>query len=94
MSHLFYSPQDLAHLKKEKARARELRHSHWWKMKLAQGICYYCESKFPKTELTMDHIVPVGRGGLSTKGNVVVCCKACNSKKGSKTAAEIALESL
>jgi len=29
----------------------------------------------------MDHVVPVIRGGLSTRGNVVPCCKACNSAK-------------
>lgn len=29
----------------------------------------------------MDHIVPVSRGGRSTKGNVVACCKECNSAK-------------
>jgi hypothetical protein len=35
----------------------------------------------PPAELTMDHIVPVVRGGRSTKGNVVPCCKECNSRK-------------
>lgn len=29
----------------------------------------------------MDHIVPIIRGGRSTKGNVVAACKACNTKK-------------
>ncbi len=29
----------------------------------------------------MDHIVPMARGGKSTKGNVVPACKACNYKK-------------
>ncbi len=29
----------------------------------------------------MDHVVPLVRGGRSTKGNVVPCCKDCNSKK-------------
>ena len=32
-------------------------------------------------ELTMDHIVPLARGGKSTKGNVVPACKACNNAK-------------
>src|SRR5256885_504516 len=94
MSDFFYSPIDPAHLKKEKARARELRQSQWWKQKLAEGVCHYCEKKFPKEVLTMDHVVPVARGGASTKGNVVVCCKECNSKKKLKTPAELALESL
>jgi 5-methylcytosine-specific restriction endonuclease McrA len=29
----------------------------------------------------MDHIVPIVRGGKSSKSNVVPCCKACNTKK-------------
>jgi 5-methylcytosine-specific restriction endonuclease McrA len=29
----------------------------------------------------MDHLVPVARGGKSTKGNVVPACKPCNNKK-------------
>lgn len=29
----------------------------------------------------MDHIVPIVRGGKSTKGNCVPACKDCNSKK-------------
>jgi len=29
----------------------------------------------------MDHIVPLSRGGRSTKGNVVPCCKTCNTNK-------------
>jgi len=29
----------------------------------------------------MDHIVPMSRGGKSTRGNVVPACKACNNKK-------------
>ena len=29
----------------------------------------------------MDHVVPIGRGGKSTKGNVVISCKDCNNAK-------------
>jgi len=29
----------------------------------------------------MDHIVPLSRGGKSTKGNIVAACKMCNNKK-------------
>jgi 5-methylcytosine-specific restriction endonuclease McrA len=29
----------------------------------------------------MDHIVPLARGGRTTKGNVAPACKDCNSKK-------------
>ena len=68
-------------IKRERAKARELRQSQWWKRKSSEGTCYYCKGKFRPAELTMDHIVPIIRGGKSSKGNVVPACKECNSKK-------------
>ncbi|MGA1863279.1 HNH endonuclease [Deferribacter thermophilus] len=68
-------------IKREKQKARELRKKQWWKNKLAEGKCYYCGKSFSPKELTMDHIVPIIRGGKTTKGNVVPACKDCNNKK-------------
>jgi 5-methylcytosine-specific restriction enzyme A len=68
-------------IKRERAKARDLRRSQWWKRRLAKGTCHYCGQSTPALELTMDHIVPIARGGRSTKGNVVPACKACNTKK-------------
>ena len=68
-------------LKRERRKARELRESHWWKRRVAKGKCYYCGSAKPPKELTMDHIVPIARGGQSTRSNVVPCCKSCNNAK-------------
>jgi len=68
-------------LKRERSKAREIRNSTWWKRQLSQGRCYYCGKEFPSKELSMDHIVPLIRGGKSTKGNVVPACKDCNNKK-------------
>ena len=70
-----------ADLKRERENARQLRQSQWWKRRVAKGICYYCGRPTPPKELTMDHIVPIARGGKSTKSNVVPCCKQCNSAK-------------
>jgi 5-methylcytosine-specific restriction protein A len=68
-------------IKKEKQRARDLRKTQWWKRKCSEGKCYYCGAAVSPKELTMDHIVPIIRGGKSTKGNVVTACKECNNKK-------------
>jgi 5-methylcytosine-specific restriction endonuclease McrA len=68
-------------LKRERRKARELRESQWWKRRVAKGQCYYCKSEMPPRELTLDHIVPIARGGKSTRGNVVPCCKSCNTAK-------------
>lgn len=81
MTEPFYTDVDDDEIKREKAKARELRNSQWWKRRRSTGVCYYCGRTFKPAELTMDHIVPIGRGGKSTKGNVVPSCKECNTKK-------------
>ena len=68
-------------IKREKEKAKILRKSQWWKRKCTEGICYFCKRKINSKNLTLDHIVPLVRGGKSTKGNVVPACKECNSKK-------------
>lgn len=68
-------------LKKERARAREIRKSQWWKRRCSEGACYFCGKKVLPRELTMDHIVPLIRGGKSGKGNIVPACKDCNNRK-------------
>ena len=70
-----------AEIKKEREKGRELRKSQWWKNRIAKGLCHWCGGKFPAAELSMDHIVPVIRGGKSSRGNVVPSCKECNNKK-------------
>ncbi len=70
-----------ADIRRERARARELRASQWWKRRRSTGLCHYCGKRFPPRELTMDHVVPLVRGGRSTRGNVVPACKACNTAK-------------
>jgi len=68
-------------IRKEKEKARRLRQSPWWRRKIERGTCYYCHSAVGRTQLTMDHVVPLSRGGRSNKGNLVPACKECNNKK-------------
>jgi 5-methylcytosine-specific restriction enzyme A len=77
----FYFDLDDEVAKKEKNKARRLRDSQWWKRKRGAGICYYCKKKFKAIELTMDHLIPISRGGESRRGNIVPACKPCNNKK-------------
>ena len=61
----------------------QLRQSAWWKRRIAPGICHYCRRTVGIRALTLDHIVPLIRGGRSVRGNMVASCKDCNSKKQS-----------
>jgi 5-methylcytosine-specific restriction endonuclease McrA len=72
------SPQEI---EREREKARVLRKSRWWSTKISRGLCHYCGKMFPPAALTMDHLVPIIRGGKSTRGNLVPACKDCNSKK-------------
>jgi len=72
---------DERQIRQEREKARALRKQNWWRNKIAKGTCYYCGRSVPPKELTLDHIVPLTRGGKSTKGNCVPACKECNNKK-------------
>jgi 5-methylcytosine-specific restriction endonuclease McrA len=50
--------------------------------------CQYCFISYTSKELTLDHVVPVARGGKKTWSNIVTCCKVCNQKKGAQTPKE------
>ena len=73
--------KDDAHVARERTKARELRRSQWWRRQKETGVCHYCGRQVGVEALTMDHVVPLSRGGKSRKGNVVPCCKECNSRK-------------
>ncbi|GAB4356212.1 MAG: HNH endonuclease [Gammaproteobacteria bacterium] len=53
-----------------------------------QHMCMYCGTQLENSLLTRDHIVPVSRGGKDTWCNVVTACRACNTRKGGRTAEE------
>jgi 5-methylcytosine-specific restriction protein A len=76
---------DPARLKREREKARALRKTQWWLDRLNRGVCHYCGGRFPPEKLTMDHLIPLARGGTSTQGNIVPACKDCNTAKGLDT---------
>lgn len=41
--------------------------------------CTYCDKE---SKLTIDHMLPLNKGGTHTKENISLCCSSCNSKKG------------
>ena len=49
-----------------------------------EGKCFYC-SKYITNSYTVDHKIPLIRGGSNYKENLCLCCKHCNSTKHDKT---------
>jgi 5-methylcytosine-specific restriction enzyme A len=70
-------------LRRERTRARELRQSAWWKRRVAAGVCHYCRRAVGTRALTLDHVVPLVRGGRSVRINMVPACRECNALKQS-----------
>lgn len=46
---------------------------------MARGCCFYCQRK---AVLTIDHIIPLVRGGRHAIGNLAPACEKCNKSKG------------
>ena len=86
--------KDKAHISRERKKAVQLKKTNWWQVLIGKGICHYCKKKFLPEELTMDHIVPLSRGGRSVKGNIVPCCKNCNNDKKYLTPVDMILKDL
>ena len=85
---------DPAFVRRERNKARALRNTNWWRGLLQKGVCHYCGRQVGAANLTMDHVIPVARGGTSTRGNCVPCCKDCNNKKKYFTPAEMLLDEM
>jgi len=47
--------------------------------------CQYCGRRFPPSQLSLDHVIPRSRGGMSTWENMVCACLRCNIRKGGRT---------
>ena len=47
--------------------------------------CQYCADTFSPKELTIDHILPISKGGKTNWENCTTACTTCNVKKGNKT---------
>lgn len=48
-------------------------------------MCQYCLKKLPEKRLTIDHVIPLSKGGRHEWTNVVTACSHCNNRKGDKT---------
>jgi 5-methylcytosine-specific restriction endonuclease McrA len=46
--------------------------------------CQYCETELIRANLTVDHVLPVSKGGTLEWNNCVTACMPCNTAKGDK----------
>jgi len=64
-----------------------------WNTKLEEYNyrCAYCGQGLSSNTITIDHVIPLSRGGSNYIDNLVPACRLCNSKKHNKTAEEYLL---
>jgi 5-methylcytosine-specific restriction endonuclease McrA len=48
--------------------------------------CVYCARIFTDSQLTLDHVQPLVKGGDNSPGNLVTACAPCNTRKGGRAA--------
>lgn len=53
-----------------------------------ENCCQYCQKRFPRQQLSLDHIHPRSRGGGDSWENIVCACLKCNVRKGGRTPQE------
>jgi len=56
--------------------------------------CQYCSRSLSTKQITLDHIIPVSKGGVSSFDNCVASCGECNIRKGAKLLHEIGMKLL
>lgn len=69
-------------------RARQLDHTlrpYWeWLCHYLNFTCQKCHQRFPFLKLTVDHIVPLSKGGKNNWDNLQPLCKPCNISKNNR----------
>ena len=64
---------------------KKLRRELW---ELSNRRCGYCRTKIGLSEVTVDHKIPISRGGPDCRDNMICSCEPCNHLKGNRTAEE------
>ena len=49
-----------------------------------QYKCLYCGGQFKRQHLSMDHVLPISRGGKTNWENIVAACNRCNNAKDNR----------
>lgn len=58
------------------------------------NTCQYCGARFAPDRLTIDHVMPISRGGPTDWGNCVLACHRCNGRKANRTPREASMKLL
>lgn len=54
----------------------------------SRPFCHYCCGRLTVKNRTVDHVIPLSRGGKHCPDNLVAACKSCNCSKGTRLLSE------
>lgn len=72
----------------EQFTVEELKDS-WLSRDINPDACRYCGISLTDRRRTVDHVIPLTRGGEHARANLVPCCQPCNSSKNARTPDEM-----
>ncbi|MDA9754110.1 HNH endonuclease [bacterium] len=81
-------PRVIMVVRYDRVPSKEVRFNRYNIFKRDRLQCQYCGDTLPKSELTIDHVIPKALGGKTVWENVVCACSRCNRKKGCKNLEE------
>lgn len=71
---------------------RDVKYSRMTLFERDKFTCCFCNKQFPKSLLTVDHLIPRSKGGKTNWSNTVTACKPCNNLKADLSIEEAGLK--
>lgn len=62
-------------------RRRSYKGAKRWLLRRSQ-VCHWCHTRLTLETATLDHRIPIGRGGSDQRDNWVLACEPCNRARG------------
>lgn len=66
----------------KKIKRRTKGYSKKFLQKNSDTNCIYCKTKLNTENSSVDHIIPISKGGNNSQLNLVVVCRDCNNERG------------